>query len=155
MGHTSKAKKRRKKDAAIIVQGFIKLPEGEKNINQTDIDRMAQIDYPLFSFKHLQKVSFDGDVKAKFFQDFLLRLKKYSDLGWKQMATEKRHDYGWEYLPQDRMKNKLPAVVTPEVQLMVLRSANDKRAMVGFREWNIYHVIFIEAVFNEIYEHGK
>ena len=45
MGHTSKAKKRRKKDAAIIVQGFIKLPEGEKNINQTDIDRMAQIDY--------------------------------------------------------------------------------------------------------------
>ena len=113
------------------------------------------IDYPLFSFKHLQKVSFDGDVKAKFFQDFLLRLKKYSDLGWKQMATEKRHDYGWEYLPQDRMKNKLPAAVTPEVQLMVLRSANDKRAMVGFREWNIYHVIFIEAVFNEIYEHGK
>ena len=115
MGHTSKAKKRRKKDAAIIAQGFIKLPEGEKNINQTDIDRMAQIDYPLFSFKHLQKVSFDGDVKAKFFQDFLLRLKKYSDLGWKQMATEKRHDYGWEYLPQDRMKNKLPAAVTPKV----------------------------------------
>ena len=155
MGHTSKAKKRKLKDAAIIKQGFIKKPEVEKNINPTDIERMAQIDYPLFSFKHLQKVSFDGDVKAKFFQDFLLRLKKYSDLGWKQMATEKTHGYGGEYLPQAHMKSLLPAVVTPEVQLMVLRSANDKRAMVGFREWNIYHVIFIEAEFNDIYEHSK
>ena len=41
MGHTSKANKRRKKDAAIIAKGFIKLPEGEKNISQTDLDRMA------------------------------------------------------------------------------------------------------------------
>ena len=155
MGHTSKANKRRKKDAAIIAKGFIKLPEGEKNISQTDLDRMALIDYPLFSFKYLQKVSFDGDIKAKFFQDFLLRLKKYSDLGWKQMAVEKRHDYGWEYLSPDRMKHQLPTAITPEVQLMVLRSSNDKRAMVGFREWNIFHVIFIEANFNDIYEHSK
>lgn len=155
MGHTSKTIKRKKKDASIIAQGFIKMPKGEKNINQTDIDRMTQIDYPLFSFKHLQKVSFDGDVKTKFFQDFLLRLKKYSDLGWKQMATDKQHGYGWEYLPQNKMKNKLPAAVTPEVRLMILRSANDNRAMVGFREWNIYHVIFIEAIFNDIYEHSK
>lgn len=155
MGHTSRVNRRKKKDAAIIAKGFIKLPEGIKNINQTDIDRMALIDYPLFSFKYLQKVSFDGDVKAKFFQDFLLRLKKYSDIGWKQMAIEKRHDYGWEFLTHDRMKCKLPVEITPEVQLMVLRSANDKRAMVGFREWNIYHIIFIEAVFNEIYEHSK
>lgn len=155
MGHTSKANKRRKKDAAIIAKGFIKLPEGEKNISQTDLDRMVLIDYPLFSFKYLQKVSFDGDVKTKFFQDFLLRLKKYSDLGWKQMAVEKRHDYGWEYLSHDRMKHQLPTAVTPEVQLMVLRSSNDKRAMVGFREWNIFHVIFIEANFNDIYEHSK
>ncbi len=81
MGHTSKANKRRKKDAAIIANGFIKMPEGEKNINQTDIDRMAKIDYPLFSFKYLQKVSFDGDVKAKFFQDFLLRLKNIQNWG--------------------------------------------------------------------------
>ena len=154
MGRSSKENKRKKKDAAIIAKGFIKLPEGEKNINQTDIDQMAQIDYPLFSFKHLQKVSFDGDVKAKFFQDFLLRLKKYSDLGWKQMAIEKRHGYGWEFMPQERMKKQLPAAVTPEVQLMVLRSANDNRAMVGFREWNIFHVIFIEANFNDIYKHG-
>ena len=155
MGHTSKANRRKKKDATIIAQGFIKLPEGEKNINQTDIERMALIDYPLFSFKYLQKVSFDNDIKAKFFQDFLLRLKKYSDLGWKQMAVEKRHDYGWEFLPHDRIKQKLPVEITPEVQLMVLKSANDKRAMVGFREWNIYHIIFIEAQFNDIYEHGK
>ena len=155
MGHISNSKKRKKKTATIIANGFIKLPEGEKNINQTDVDRMALIDYPLFSFKYLQKVSFDGDVKAKFFQDFLMRLRKYSDLGWKQIAIEKRHDYGWEFLPHDKMKPKLPAEITPEVQLMVLRSANDKRAMVGFREWNIYHIIFIEAVFNDIYDHSK
>lgn len=155
MGHTSKNNKCKKKCAASIAQGFIKLPKSPKNINQTDIDHMMQIDYPLFSFKHLQKVSFDSDVKAKFFQDFLLRLRKYSDLGWKQIAIEKRHGYGWEFMPQNKMKKTLPTAITPEVQLMVLRSANDNRAMVGFREWNIFHVIFIEAKFNDIYEHSK
>lgn len=155
MGHTNKKNKSKKKESAIIARGFIKLPEFERNINQADVERLSQIDYPLFSFKYLQNVSFNGDVKAKFFQNFLLRLKNYSDLGWNEMSTDNRHNYGWEFLPQERMKNKLPNAVTPEVQLMVLRSANDKRAMVGFREWNIYHIIFIEAVFNDIYEHGK
>ena len=51
------------------------------------------------------------------------------------------------------MKPQLPSVVTPEVHLMVLRSTNDNRALVGFREWNIFHIIFIEANFNDIYDH--
>lgn len=135
--------------------GYIKLPEGEKNINQTVINRLVKIDYPLFSFKYLQEVSFVENVKAKFFQDFLLRLKKYSELGWKKIATEPKHNYGWEFLSHEQMKHKLPSEVTPEVSLMILRSSNDKRALVGFREWNIFHVIFIEAVFNDIYTHSK
>lgn len=149
-------KRHQKKNVSTSGNGFIKLPEGERNINQKDIERISYIDYPLFSFKYLQEVSFvDKSIQIKFFQTLLIRLKKYSELGWNGMSTSRKHDYGWEYLPQEQMKQQLPSIITPEVDLMILRSSNDNRSMVGFREWNIFHVIFIEAIFNDIYNHSN
>lgn len=149
-------KKQKKKDTYTPGNGFIKIPEGERNINQKDIEHITHIDYPLFSFKYLQEVSFIyRTIHAKFFQTLFIRLKKYSLLGWHEMSTSPNHDYGWEFLPQQQMKKQLPSIITPEVDLMILRSSNDNKAMVGFREWNIFHVIFIEASFNAIYNHGN
>ncbi len=132
---------------------FIKLPETAKSINPSLIASLSSIDYPLFSYKHLQNVSFGKQKDASFFHEFIHRLHQYSNLGWQEMQTSGRHSFGFEYLPQNVMKPQLPSVVTPEVNLMVLRSANDNRALVGFREWNIFHIIFIEANFNDIYNH--
>ena len=131
----------------------ILVPNDNNVISEAEIKYISRIDYPVFSFKHLQDVSFVECKDAKFFKGFLKRLKRYSELGWKQMATDKKHGYGWEILPQESMKPKLPKFVTPEVDLMVLRASNDNKALVGFREWNVFHVLFIEAQFNDIYQH--
>lgn len=129
-------------------------PDDNNVISEAEIKYISRIDYPVFSFKHLQEVSFDKCKDAKFFRGFLKRLKNYSELGWKRMATDKKHGYGWEPLSQEHIKPALPKSVTPDVDLMVLRASNDNRALVGFREWNIFHVLFIEANFNDIYNHG-
>lgn len=57
---------------------FIKQPEETKQINETDISRLASIDYPIFSFKYLSEVSFTDHGDLQFFRDFLIRLKKIS-----------------------------------------------------------------------------
>jgi len=130
------------------------IPNDNNTISEAEIKHISRIDYPIFSFKHLQEVSFDKCKDVKFFMGLLKRLKGYSELGWKQMATDKKHGYGWEFLPQEQIEQALPKSVTPEVDLMVLRASNDNKALVGFREWNIFHILFIEANFNDIYNHG-
>lgn len=71
-----KTKKGRKKDASTLGKGFIKLPEEERNISQTDIERISYIDYPLFSFKYLQEVSFDNIVLGTHSENLLDSLKE-------------------------------------------------------------------------------
>lgn len=128
-------------------------PKDNNVISEAEVKYISKIDYPVFSFKHLQEVSFDKCRDVKFFEGLLKRLKSYSELGWKQMATDKKHGYGWEILPQEQIKPTLPKCITPEVDLMILRASNDNKALVGFREWNIFHVLFIEANFDDIYNH--
>lgn len=145
--------KKLKKKKGKQTEKFIKTPGVNKSIDSSLITSLSTIDYPLFSYKYLQNVSFCSQKDASFFHEFINRLHKYSTLGWQEMQTSGRHSFGFEYLPQNIMKPQLPSVVTPEVHLMVLRSTNDNRALVGFREWNIFHIIFIEANFNDIYDH--
>lgn len=150
----AKHKGRKPSKPKSVPLNFIKDTEEQKSISTSDLGELEKIGYPLFSFKYLQNVSFtDNRVPARFFQDFLKRLCKYSELGWKEIDTAPKHTFGWESMDRSKMKHQLPSEVTPDVNLIVLRSSGDNRALVGFRMWKIFHVIFIEANFNDIYEH--
>ena len=149
-----KSNKKSKKNVTIENSAkFIIPPTHKKSINAAELEQISSIDYPLFSFKYLQIISFPEQRDVKFFHHFIERLHKYSTLTWLQMAVDKKHGYGFEYLSQSVMKHALPNAITPDVDLMVLRSSNDNRALVGFRKWQIFYVIFIEAQFNDIYDH--
>lgn len=43
-------------------------------------------DYPIFCFKYLQEVSVKDCNNPKFFNDFIFRLRKLSELGWKEIS---------------------------------------------------------------------
>ena len=127
----------------------------ENKISVGEIDTLAGIDYPLFSFKWLQNYSFVNCADANFFQHFLQRLQKLSDLGWKEIRVSGRHQYGMEKISRKDIKlQALPRIVTPDIdEFVVFRAVGDNRPMIGLLQGKIFHVIFIEANFGDVYCH--
>ena len=70
-----------------------------KTLSLPELEHYSEIDYPLFSFKYLSDCSFDKCSDSSFFPNFLLRLKKLSELGWKRIAISDRHSFGFEKIP--------------------------------------------------------
>lgn len=147
------AKKRNKKLYKEHTE-FIKQPERIKDINEANMEMLAKIDYPLFSFKYLSDASFKSNGDLKFFKDFIYRLNKLSNISWNTIHTSQKHSFGIEKISRACIKPDIPAGITDDVNFIVFRSSGDNKAMVGFRVWNVFHVVFIEARHNDIYDHG-
>ncbi len=138
-----------KKVKTKIIKGI----KDEKNIN-SDINF---IEYPVFSFRYLQEYSLEECNDASFLVNFLFRLQKLSELGWKEIEKSNRHSYGTEYIPIKQFKPKThPFIITPDVdKLCVFRSNGDNRAFAGIRKGNIFEIIYIEATINDLYAHSN
>lgn len=140
----------KKKDKKITIKS---LPNSAKSIDKKDLD---SIEYPLFCFQYLQENSIKESKDPVFFYSFLMRLKKLSELGWKEIRISKPHSFGTEKIPVSEIKPQLPSFITPDItELTVFRASGDNRPFLGFQTGNVFHVIFIEAVFNDIYDHGR
>lgn len=125
----------------------------EKNIKPS-VKRKPEIDYPVFCFRHLQETSFKGCKDRKFMHDFIFRLSKICSLGWNEIQLSSRHAYGTEKIPISQIKASIPPIVTPEVEhLLVFRANGDNRPFLGVRNKNVFHIIFIESKFGDIYNH--
>jgi hypothetical protein len=111
-------------------------------------------DRPVFCFRYLSEASIKKRGDRAFFYNFLIRLKKLSELGWKDIRTSDRHGYGMEKIPLSQILPDLPPCVTPDVKhLFVFRATGDNRVFVGIQLGNIFRVLFIEAHFGDIYRH--
>ena len=135
-------------------RSLVKPLEVPRGISQSEIDSFARIDFPLFSFRHLQKVSFTSCRSSSFFVNFLTRLQKLSQLGWQKIDQSSRHSFGLEKIPQDIIHHKLPQEITPEVPIYAFRATGNNLPFVGFREGKIFHILFIESRFGDIYQHS-
>lgn len=151
------AKKNRDKKQKVPKDGLllIKDVEGAYNISKKEITDFANIDYPIFSFKYLKGVSIDECKDYSFFFNFLMRLQKLSELGWKEIFITQRHGLGMEKLPVSQIvpKEQLPPFVTREASVDVFRSSGDNRTFVGIQQGKIFHIFFIEAKFGDVCKH--
>ncbi|GAA0871746.1 hypothetical protein GCM10009117_08920 [Gangjinia marincola] len=112
-----------------------------------------RIDYPIFCFKHL-KLTFNREYK--YYYKFIERIQKLSTLSWNQINRESKHGYGFEKMPLNQIRKDMPPFITPDVQhLQVFRATGDNRVFLGLRKENIFHVIFMEEQFGDIYNHGS
>lgn len=132
--------------------GSIKKRNAQQNKIKVPTENNLELDYPIFCFRHLQ-TSPNGDFK--FYSDFLERLKKLSNLSWKEINVSDRHGFGTEKMPVDKIKPQLPNFVTPEIShLTVFRANGDNRPFLGLRKGIVFHIIFIEEKFGNIYDHN-
>lgn len=132
---------------------FIKPLHSEPQFLNKEIESYSKIDYPLFSFRHLQHTSFTECKDLSFFPNFMKRLNKLSELGWSVINVSQRHGFGMEKIPQHIIKPQLPPTVTPEVQLFAFRATGNNLPFIGFREGKVFHILFIETNFGDIYNH--
>jgi hypothetical protein len=131
----------------------IKNEDKEWAINEPQV---GKIDYPIFCFKYLQHASIKGSRDADFFVNFLLRLRELSSHTWKELEKERRHGYGMELIPINQIRpQSYPSIVTPDIKtLTVFRANSDLRPFLGIRKGSLFHIIYIETRFGDIYRHG-
>lgn len=130
--------------------------KGQRRSELPKISPSPEFPYPLFCFKYLQEVSFPGCKDVQFFTKLLTRLQKLSELGWKQIRTSQRHGFGMEKIPINKIKPCLSnSLITDEVtELHVFRATGNNHVFVGLQEKHIFHIIFIETTFGDIYDHS-
>jgi hypothetical protein len=130
-----------------------KIKKKNTQLNKIKIpsENSIEFDYPIFCFRYLQTVS-NGDFK--FYSDFVERLKKISTLTWNQINVADRHGFGTEKMPVKLIKPLLPRFITPEVShLTVFRANGDNRPFLGLRNGTVFHIIFVEEKFGDVYDH--
>ena len=131
----------------------IKIKNVQPNVS-IDRDVLSHDDYPTFCFKYLSSVSIRDCKSPEFFVEFLLRLKKLSELGWKEIRQSHKHSFGMEKIPVEKIRPQLPVCVTPDVKhLHVLRATGSNLPFVGVEMQKVFRVLFIETAFGDIYDH--
>ena len=110
----------------------------------------------VFGFSELRNISYrEARNNSAFFIDFIDRLKKYCQLTWNDLRTSQRHGFGTESIPVTKLRERVLAHIPPElIKLLVLRATGNNHVFLGYRDRNIFQVIFVEYQFGDIYDHG-
>ncbi|OAV69448.1 hypothetical protein Barb4_01730 [Bacteroidales bacterium Barb4] len=131
---------------------------GNKRVKKREIPKTSAgdtADYPVFCLKYLQHGVSIKNCDNKLFRSFVERLTKLCSLGWDEIAISHRHSYGFELIGRKDIKPKLPPAITEDVQsLYAFRYTGNNLPFLAMRNGNVLHVIFIEAHFGDIYNHG-
>lgn len=108
-----------------------------------------------FGFGDLRDVSFtDAKNDSAFFIDYIQHLRQFSNLTWNDVRTTQRHGYGTETIAVSCLKQGVRQLVpTGLAKLLVLRATGNNHAFLGYRDGNIFQVLFIEYQFGDIYKH--
>lgn len=135
-------------------QNKIEILEPSKN-NKIDKDELDKDNYPIFCFKYLSDTSIKKCVDPKFFVDFLLRLKKLSELGWHGIGNSTPHSYGMEPLPLHKIKPQIiEESITPDAKkLHIFRANGNNLPFIGIQIQKTFRILFIETKFGDIYDH--
>ena len=101
--------------------------------------KIGQKQYISFSFELLHDVSYTECNESSFFINLLQRLKKLCLLDWNEINKSQRHSFGYE-------KISIKSIFS-------FRATGSNHVFLGFREGNVFKVVFIESKFGDIYNH--
>jgi hypothetical protein len=110
----------------------------------------------VFGFSEIRPYSYvDSHNDSSFFISFLDRLKKLSSIDWNTANTSGRHSFGMEKMYVCDMTKAAQTHVPEGMEsLLVFRATGDNHVFLGYREDNIFQVIFIEYQFGDVYSHN-
>ncbi len=136
----------------------IKAPEANKGAHLIALKTQDYNKIPvIFSLRHIQngKYCFSQlDQKQK--SDFAEALFRRKDFTWNDYHQIPKESLGYELLPFCCLKiASKPICVTEDLdKVIVIRFSGNDGRIVGFREKNIYYVLWVDCCF-ELYDHGS
>ena len=111
----------------------------------------SNAEHPKFCLAFIQS-AFDVKALPEDQQaDFAKTLQDRASLSWEMIMKAERHGQGYEHLPSSKLPSP-PAAFSDRDQFMVFRYSG-KRPMVGVRVDDVFHIIWIEREFGELYSH--
>ena len=103
---------------------------------------------------HFLRAPFDvGALDAPKRAAFAQTLQKLASSPWNDLLMAPRHGQGTELIPRDAIRAPVPARFQDESKFMVFRY-HGKLPMAGVRVQDVYHVLWIEPEFGNLYDHG-
>ncbi|MEO0985245.1 MAG: hypothetical protein AAFY20_06815 [Cyanobacteria bacterium J06639_14] len=108
---------------------------------------------PVFSFHYLNRdfcLSCCIEREKAAFADTMHRL---SQLTWNEIQGSHKHGLGCEKIQRNRLRSSIPSHITEDVNFLAFRFYG-KAPMVGYRDRNIFHVIWFDRAFT-LYDHGS
>jgi hypothetical protein len=108
---------------------------------------------PKFCLAHLVDEYGLGQLTVSQQAAFAKTLRKLAQFKWKELLTGPKHAHGCELLPAGKFKAKIPARFEGEDRFMVFRYCG-KLPMAGVRVLDVFHILWIEREFGELYDHG-
>jgi hypothetical protein len=84
---------------------------------------------------------------------FAKALRKLSESQWKQLIVAPRHGHGSERIPREQIKAPIPPRFQDQDKFLGFRYSG-LHPMAGVRVDDVYHVLWIERQFGELYDHG-
>lgn len=99
---------------------------------------------PLFCFKYLDKNYHLKQCNVEEKANFISTLVTLSELTWQDIQQSGRHQLGHETINKKSLKCPLPANIKEEVNNVICFRFNGMMPMLGFRNNQIFHVVFID-----------
>ena len=131
----------------------LKKPSVQKTksiVDQSAATPMLDEGYIVFSLRYIQNSHCFSDCQPSEKQALAESLFKRREMTWKLIQRENRHGLGYEKISQ--LKVSLPKFVPKDASILSFRFAG-KAAMVGFKEKNIFHILWLDRDYT-VYNHG-
>lgn len=97
------------------------------------------------------------DVKALANKDgqaqLALTLHKCAQMQWKEIHQSGRKASGTEWIPADQIKAPIPEKFADQDKFMAFRY-DGNLPMVGVRINDVFHVLWVERQYGDVYDHG-
>lgn len=107
---------------------------------------------PVFSFQYLDKEYCISLCEKEDKIALVDQLRILSSLTWAEIRQNGRHATGSEKIKRNSIKRPVPIHIKEDATFIALRFSG-KKSMVGYRENEIFHVIWLDRNFT-LYNHG-
>jgi len=110
--------------------------------------------YPVLCLRHAHPRFGVEQLNDKQRSELLLKWSKRVQHSWTELQTHGKHGLGYEMIPASMIKPQCPHETLAQDKYLVFRHQGNL-PMIGFKAGTVFHVLWIEAEYNAVYEHGK
>lgn len=112
----------------------------------------TDVGYPVLCLRHTQSGWGISELDPGKCKEFLEKWEKRSKLTWTELVQHNRHGLGSEQLNKDKFKPQIPERLERDRYMVFRHEGNLPFA--GFRTGDVFHVMWIECKFGDLYDHG-